>query len=487
MVDITYPAYPLDPLAPYIGLDLSGQQRATYTSQANGGRSLVFKYTVKPGDWTADLAYTGTDAFRLGNSGLRDADDDTDLSGITLPPPGQPNSLSHGKQIALGPDDAFVTTWRTTADDESITIPVGGTPGTYTVYWGDGTSSSHAGDATHVYGAAGNHTISISGGLTRIHLNAHADAPKLVSIDNWGNASWTTMEGAFRGATNMAYRAADTPNLSGVTDMSQMFRDAFSFNGGISGWNVSQVANMSGMFRDAASFRQPIGDWNVSRVADMSSMFRAATSFNQPIGDWNVSRVTDMSSMFRAATSFNQPIGDWNVSRVTDMTYMFRGALLFKQNLGNWYVALNSTTADAADVPGIVGAISAQNAFLDGQSPVFGIGSGGDSSMFSIADDDMLNMTSVSPYKAVYTVNVTASGESVFEDGNNWRIVTVTLEGELPQDPAAFTTTWRTTTANDTITLPVSGSGMFIPLGGRLHHHRRHRPRRPHLPDGRQL
>ena len=36
-------------------------------------------------------------------------------------------------------DRPFVTTWRTASPNESITIPVGGSTGAYTVDWGDGT------------------------------------------------------------------------------------------------------------------------------------------------------------------------------------------------------------------------------------------------------------------------------------------------------------------------------------------------------------
>ncbi|RIY32835.1 hypothetical protein CJP74_03445, partial [Psittacicella melopsittaci] len=72
--------------------------------------------------------------------------------------------------------------------------------------------------------------------------------------------------------------------------------------------NVSQVRNMRGMFF-GASFNHPdidLNSWDVSKVTDMSWMFKDASTFNQNIADWNVSNVTDMSSMFEGASSFNQ-------------------------------------------------------------------------------------------------------------------------------------------------------------------------------------
>ena len=60
-----------------------------------------------------------------------------------------------------------------------------------------------------------------------------------------------------------------------------------------------------------------IGDWDVSNVTNMTQLFEGARSFNQPLNNWNVSNVTNMKFMFLDATSFNQPLNNWNVSNVT--------------------------------------------------------------------------------------------------------------------------------------------------------------------------
>ena len=39
----------------------------------------------------------------------------------------------------------------------------------------------------------------------------------------------------------------------------------------------------------ATSFNQPLNKWNVSKVTDMKWMFKNAHSFNQPLNNWNVS------------------------------------------------------------------------------------------------------------------------------------------------------------------------------------------------------
>src|SRR5699024_2116314 len=66
-----------------------------------------------------------------------------------------------------------------------------------------------------------------------------------------------------------------------------------------------------------------MNEWDVSNVTDMSDMFHFAESFNEDITDWDVSSVEDMSNMFAIANAFNQPIGNWDVSSVTDMSGMF--------------------------------------------------------------------------------------------------------------------------------------------------------------------
>ena len=73
-------------------------------------------------------------------------------------------------------------------------------------------------------------------------------------------------------------------------------------------WDVSSVTDLSGVFKDAASFNEDISSWDVSEATDMSSMFEGAKAFNQPIENWDMSKVTRMDRMFYGASSFNQPL-----------------------------------------------------------------------------------------------------------------------------------------------------------------------------------
>ena len=474
---------------------------------------------------------------------------------------GEPNTDSHMRTFEITVRDPvvrpFITTWNTGSANQTITIP--GTGRNCNIDWGDGTVhlDTYCGQ-THTYAANGTHTISISGGLERFHLDdQRPNAGRLASIEQWGDIYWTSMRSAFEGASNMVYNATDAPNLSrvsdmsgmfevalsfngnlsswdvssvtdmssmfsyaydfngdlsswdvsavtdmsimfnyaydfngdlsswdvsavtdmshmfeaadsfngdlsswdvsAVTDMSGMFTDAISFNGNLSGWNVSKVTNMGSMFLSAELFNQSLNNWNVSAVTSMNRMFHSASlfnqtisswdvsavtdmhrmfyrafDFNQPLNGWDVSKVTDMSGMFYQASDFNQPLNAWNVSKVTSMVSMFFAATSFSQNLGNWYVTLDSTEIDLDGDGRAVGAISAQNGVLDGQSPTYGIGDSTDSDLFVVNSTGKtleLN-TDASPPFGVYKANITSTGLLFGTD--NHRVLNVTVTGGTP-------------------------------------------------------
>ncbi len=358
------------------------------------------------------------------------------------------------------PGAAFITTWTVSDSDRDITLPVSGT---YSVLWGDDSNSTDvSGSQAHTYGAAGNYTVTVLGdGLENIYMYGDtANARQLMSIEQWGGTKWTTMYGAFGGAANMVYRATDAPDLSGVTDMTYMFTNAHSFDGDLSDWDVSSVTDMYQMFlgassfdgdlsrwdvssvtdmyhlfEGASSFDGDLSDWDVSSVTNMNSMFFSASSFDGDLSDWDVSSATNMGNMFIFASSFNQPLDSWNVSSVTAMPHMFLGATAFNQNLGTWYIVPARTDFDAGGTSLDVTTISAQNPYLGDQSPTYGIGSGGNSDLFEMTGSTLAFKST--PDVGLYTVIVTASGNNVFENGNNWRMLEITVHDGANSPPTA--------------------------------------------------
>ena len=215
------------------------------------------------------------------------------------------------------PPKPFITTWETSSDGESITIPtVSGETYSYTVNWGDNSTDNmtYTGNAAHTYTKAGTYTVSISGTFPRIRFGSINDmgrtmgttaAGQIRTVEQWGDIAWTSMRLAFVRCSNLTIKATDAPDLSGVTDMSNMFNTAFLtfLIGDLSKWDVSNVTNMESMFLNLlTSFDGGIiSDWNVSNVTNMQSMF-LATSFNQDISQWDISSVTNMQFMFSSST-----------------------------------------------------------------------------------------------------------------------------------------------------------------------------------------
>ncbi len=280
------------------------------------------------------------------------------------------NSVSD-RYLLTVTEDRFITTWNIASDGDSISISVRSSlVYNYSVDWGDGTEvtvieDSDNDSAAHTYAAAGIYTVKIWGTFPAIYFGGDGTYKDIITtIENWGAVEWQTMAGAFKDCDNLTENADDAPDLSNVTDMSDMFAmtsvfdgdlnnwdvshitsmnrtfsQAYKFNGNISGWDVSSVTDMSNMFSIAKEFNQDIGNWDVSSVTDMNNMFNGALAFNQDLNSWDVSSVTNMNKMFYDTDNFNGDIGSWNVSSVTDMGYMFRQSESFDKDLTDWDVS----------------------------------------------------------------------------------------------------------------------------------------------------
>ena len=335
----------------------SGQLTITFSEPLDSSKHIPTKLHIREsGSNTGGVTLSNGTITTNGTNSLTVTlpnSDRTTVAGLTTPQldidAGAVSDTS-GNAIAAVSDQVitvqgtdFVTTWRTTSSNEAIIIHVGGHTGTYTVNWGDGTNSTtQSGNATHAYASAGSYNVTISGDFERFLAGNSTNAAKLTALVQWGNVTWSSMYGSFEGAYNMMYKATDAPDLSRVTDMSDMFRRASSFgyssDDNLSAWDVSSVTDMSGMFYNAFYFNGDLSNWNVSSVTDMSDMF-AAYSFNGNLSKWDVSSVTDMSGMFYNADSFNGDLSNWDVSSVTDMSRMFQDTRSFNGDLSKWDVS----------------------------------------------------------------------------------------------------------------------------------------------------
>jgi surface protein len=248
----------------------------------------------------------------------------------------------------------FVTTW-TVEDDLSVAIyTLNAFNYDFAVDWGDGEIDQNVtADITHNYASPGTYTVSIIGVFPyfktcEIATNSSVcdNAPKLSSIESWGDQEWRTMNGSFRSA-NFNINTAQTPDLSNVTSMYRTFYRATDFNQNINNWDVSQINVMTETFRDASNFNQPLNSWDVSQVSDMGGMFYRANSFNQPLESWDVSSVINMSKMFFLASSFNQDLSGWCVEQIPSEPEDFAvNSALQDDFFPNWGAECNLSTTN---------------------------------------------------------------------------------------------------------------------------------------------
>ena len=246
---------------------------------------------------------------------------------------------------------AFVTTWKTdhpgASNSTSVRIPaISGAAYNYDIDWdSDGVYDDLGvtGSITHDFGTPGTVQITIRGIFSGFQASSYSPFPddreKIVSVDQWGDTNWKSMEWAFAGATNLAAVPSTEPPVLDRKSMRGMFLGAGKLEGNLNGWDVSGVEDMRHLFNGATKFDSPLDTWDVSSVTTMASLFAGAADFNQNINSWDVSSVTDMDFLFVAATSFNQPLGSWDVSTVTRMNATFSGASTFDQDIGAWNVS----------------------------------------------------------------------------------------------------------------------------------------------------
>jgi surface protein len=152
-----------------------------------------------------------------------------------------------------------------------------------------GIESGLTGTSTITFPSGGIYDIRITGLFPAMEVGKFSPDPaKVTGIIQWGDNQWQSMVRMFDQCINLIlYLATDLPDLGSVTDMEQMFGDASSFNGDISGWNVSAVTNMGYMFRGATSFNRDLSGWCVSGISPQPFNFDlGATAWTLPRPNW---------------------------------------------------------------------------------------------------------------------------------------------------------------------------------------------------------
>lgn len=242
---------------------------------------------------------------------------------------------------------SFITTWKTdnagVSATNQIRIPTQGFGFNYDIYWeevgnaiNNGTEPlGQTGDYIVTFPSVGTYRVEISGDFPNIRFNNGGDKDKILTIEQWGDVVWNTMDGAFSGCSNLTIPASDAPDLSSVSSMYRMFYFATSINDEINHWDVSNITDMNTMFASATSFNKDLDNWDVGNVTTMNQMFLQATAFNGDVSTWDVSKVTTTLRMFYECFDFDQNLSAWDVGQVIATTGMFFNTS-FNQDISNW-------------------------------------------------------------------------------------------------------------------------------------------------------
>ena len=344
---------------PRIDLNIGGNTKHAAYASGSGGKVLTFTYTVASGDSDAD-GIVMANSITL-NGGVLTTASNTSLSTNF----NSPENLAFVKVNTVMP---FISHWRTTTSNETITLPLrAGHDYNFTVNWGDGSTADQITsdtdtDKSHTYSTAGVYTVTITGTVKAWYFNGGGDKNKIIKVIDLGSVGWENLERAFyacenlttvsggdlSSVTNMTLAFSKTNNLTvinshgwnvgNVTNMEYTFWGAFSSNPNVRNWDVGNVTNMRAMFSGATMAQPDVSYWNVENVINMNGMFSAANLANPKVTNWNVGSVQNMSFMFNNAYFANPDVTNWNVGEVTNMGNMFSRNSA-NPNVTNWDVS----------------------------------------------------------------------------------------------------------------------------------------------------
>lgn len=242
----------------------------------------------------------------------------------------------------------FITTWKTTAADEPITLPADGT-NNFTVNWGDGTpvETVTTMNPSHIYAIPGDYDVSIVGAAGRWSMSVPMK-DKIVDIKQWGAIKFKSLYSGFSGCSNLNISATDKPDLSTCTAMRAVFKDCTSlthidlsgcdislatimdnmFSGcteliscNLSGVTAAPTMALSTMFTGCAKLQTlDFRGFDVSAITAWINAFKGCTTLTEIKGieTFDMSSVTRIQGFFQNCTSMvSFPIAGWDMSSMT--------------------------------------------------------------------------------------------------------------------------------------------------------------------------
>jgi surface protein len=227
---------------------------------------------------------------------------------------------------------AFISTWRTTADNETLILPTTNVTYNCIVDWGDGSEpESFSGTnptISHQYAMAGDYEVIITGTFPGIRTYMHASKAKLITVKSLGDVGWTTLSYGFMDCANLSsFVTGSAANTANVTNMYSMFRGCPVLSVcDLSGVNTANVTDMRYMFFGCSSLESlDLSSFNTAKVTDMTYMFGSCGSLEDiDLSSFNTALVTLMTNMFNGCSSLTSlDLSSFDTAKVTIMSSMF--------------------------------------------------------------------------------------------------------------------------------------------------------------------
>ena len=232
------------------------------------------------------------------------------------------------KLLTLSKSNALIfkvdTTKAGISDSYSFRIPTIGGGYNYTVDWGDGfVNTGVTGNITHTYSTQGIKIIKITGVFPRFYFANSGDKLKLLSIINWGNITYSTVQNyAFWGCTNLT-SIAYGEWLNTITNGDIMFSDCTSLTTLPSSITFASLTNGDVMFNGSSITNIP-NSITFANVTSGDSMFRDCTSLTTLPSSITFANVTNGGGMFNACASLTTLPSSITFASLTSGSSMFR-------------------------------------------------------------------------------------------------------------------------------------------------------------------
>ena len=249
---------------------------------------IDFSWTDNSGGDCSFIVYKSTDGVTYAQDGTTVAGDTTyTATGLTA------GTLYYFYVVGVksgnesDPTNIYDTRFKITVDTtkagsaaDTFVLPTTGAGYNAYIDWGDGGAEQNItgtpGNVSHTYAASGIYQIKIRGTFPRIRFGNTGDKAKLITINNWGNIKWSSMESAFYGCSAMNGAYDDVPNMTAALfNCERMFSDCVLFNYKVP-FNTAEVTRIFGMFYGDLAFNQSVSSFNTAKAINMTYMFCSA-------------------------------------------------------------------------------------------------------------------------------------------------------------------------------------------------------------------